>query len=132
MKIGEVARECGVSVDTIRHYEARGVLAPCERDASGYRRYPREAIERVRLIRRALQLGFTIDELSRIFRQRAAGKAPCREVRALAERKLREVETRIGELLALRDSLSTTIERWDERLGATAEGEAAHLLEDLR
>jgi DNA-binding transcriptional MerR regulator len=132
MKIGEVARECGVSVDTIRHYEARGVLARCERDASGYRRYRREAIERVRLIRRALQLGFTIDELSRIFRQRAAGKAPCREVRALAERKLREVETRIGELLALRDSLATTIERWDERLGATAEGEAAHLLEDLR
>jgi len=132
MKIGEVASACGVSVDTIRHYEARGVLPRCERDASGYRRYAPEAIERVRLIRRALQLGFTLDELCRIFRQRAAGKAPCREVRALAERKLRDVETRIGELIALRDSLASTIERWDERLSATAEGTAAHLLEDLR
>jgi len=132
MKIGEVASACGVSVDTIRHYEARGVIATAARDASGYRNYTAEMIERVRIVRRALQLGFSLDELARIFRQRASGHAPCREVRALAERKLREVETRIGELLALRDSLTSTIERWDERLGATAEGKAAHLLEDLR
>ena len=132
MKIGDVARACGVSVDTIRHYEARGVIAAAPRDASGYRDYPPDVIERVRMIRRALQLGFSLDELCRIFKQRAAGKAPCREVRSLAERKLRDVETRIAELTALRASLASTIENWDQRLSATAEGEAAHLLEDLR
>lgn len=132
MKIGEVARECGVSVDTIRHYEAKGVLDAASRDASGYRHYPPDVIERVRLIRRALKLGFLLDELGRIFRRRAEGKAPCREVRALAERKLHDVDARISELIALRDSLASTIENWDQRLSATAEGEAAHLLEDLR
>ena len=132
MKIGDVAQACGVSVDTIRHYETRGVIAAVPRDASGYRDYSPDVIERVRMIRRALQLGFSLDELGRIFKQRAAGKAPCREVRALAERKLRDVETRIAELTALRASLASTIEQWDERLSATAEGEAAHLLEDLR
>ncbi|HEY4640856.1 MAG TPA: heavy metal-responsive transcriptional regulator [Thermoanaerobaculia bacterium] len=129
MKIGDVARACGVSADTIRYYEARGVIAAIPRDASGYRDYPPEVIERVRMIRRSMRLGFTLDELARIFKQRAAGKAPCREVRALAERKLRDVETRIAELNALRESLASTIETWDERLSATAEGEAAHLLE---
>lgn len=132
MKIGDVARECGVSVDTIRHYEAKGVIAAASRDASDYRHYQPDVIERVRLIRRALKLGFLLDELSRIFRRRAEGKAPCREVRALAERKLHDVEARIAELIALRDSLASTIATWDQRLSATAEGEAAHLLEDLR
>jgi len=132
MKIGEVASECGVSVDTIRHYEAKGVIVAASRDASGYRHYPPEVIERVRVIRRALKLGFLLDELSRIFRTRAEGKPPCREVRALAERKLHDVDARIAELIALRDSLASTIENWDQRLSATAEGEAAHLLEDLR
>jgi DNA-binding transcriptional MerR regulator len=132
MKIGDIASACGVSADTIRHYEARGVIATVPRDASGYRDYAPDVIERVRMIRRALQLGFSLDELCRIFKQRAAGKAPCREVRALAERKLHDVETRIVELTALRASLASTIEQWDERLSATAEGEAAHLLEDLR
>jgi DNA-binding transcriptional MerR regulator len=131
MKIGEIASACGVSVDTIRHYEARGAIAAVPRDGSGYRDYPPGVIERVQMIRRALQLGFSLDELGRIFKQRAAGKAPCREVRALAERKLRDIETRIAELTALRASLASTIEHWDERLSATAEGEAAHLLENL-
>jgi DNA-binding transcriptional MerR regulator len=132
MKIGEVARECGVSVDTIRHYEAKGVIGAAPRDGSGYRHYADDVIERVRLVRRALKLGFTLDELCRIFRRRAEGKPPCREVRALAGRKLHDVDARIAELIALRDSLASTIETWDQRLSVTAEDEAAHLLEDLR
>jgi len=132
MKIGEVARECGVSVDTVRHYEAKGVIGAAPRDGSGYRHYGADVIERVRLVRRALKLGFTLDELCRIFRRRAEGKPPCREVRALAGRKLHDVDARIAELIALRDSLASTIETWDQRLSVTAEDEAAHLLEDLR
>src|SRR5436190_24388288 len=88
MRIGDVARACGVSTDTIRWYEKQGVLAPVHRERNGYCVYDAETIERVRVVRRAIAVGFSVAELARIFRQRAAGRPPCREVRAMAARKL--------------------------------------------
>jgi DNA-binding transcriptional MerR regulator len=129
--IGEVARQCGISDDTVRHYEKKGLVTPAERTPAGYRRYSAEVITRIRMIRRALRLGFSIDELSRIFRQRAAGKPPCREVRDLAQTKLQQLDEQIAELTALRRSLAATLERWEDRLDVTAEGQPAHLLESL-
>ena len=129
---GEVARACGVSADTIRHYERRGVIAAAQRDAGGYRRYPAAVVGRVLMVRRALRLGFSLDELCRILRKRAAGMPPCHEVRALAECKLRDVDARIADLTELRRTLTSTLEEWDRRLAMTAEGEPAHLLESLR
>jgi DNA-binding transcriptional MerR regulator len=127
---GEVARQTGVSTDTLAHYEARGVLRKPRRLANGYRVYPREAIDRVFLVQRALAVGFTLDELARLFRSRDAGRAPCREVRDLAERKLRDVEVRLLELTRFRDALEQILRDWDARL-AQAEGKPAHLLESL-
>jgi DNA-binding transcriptional MerR regulator len=129
--IGVVARECGVSDDTIRHYEKKGLLDPVERTSGGYRRYAADAIPRVRLIRRALTLGFTLDELTRIFRQRSAGMPPCRQVRSLAEQKLRDLDDQIAQLTALRSTLAKTLAHWDERLSTTAADQPAHLLESL-
>src|SRR5262245_36797423 len=81
---GELARMCGVSPDTIRHYERVGVLPAAVRGANGYRRFPREAANRVMLIRRAIAIGFSLAEVERILRQRDGGSPPCRTVRALA------------------------------------------------
>jgi DNA-binding transcriptional MerR regulator len=131
MRIGDVARACGVSTDTIRWYEKQGVLAPVHRERNGYRVYGAETIERVRVVRRAIAVGFSIAELARIFRQRAAGRPPCREARALAARKLDELDARIEELHALRAQLAALIDDWDARLSRTADGEAAHLIESL-
>src|SRR5947209_19688112 len=103
--IGELATLCGVSTDTIRHYESLGVIAPAERGGNGYRRFPRAAADRVRLIRRAIAIGFTLDEMARIFRRRESGSAPCREVRALAGEKLAQLARRIEEMHALRAEL---------------------------
>ena len=129
--ISDVARQAGVSVDTIRHYERKGVIRDVSRDASGYRRYPPDAIERVKVVRRALALGFTLDELGMFMRQRASGRAPCRSVRTLATRKLAEVEERIASLTSLRANLGRIIAAWDHRLEETPEGGFAHLLESL-
>jgi len=131
LRIGEVAAACGVSVDTIRHYERVGVLRDVERSGNGYRLYTAASVDRVRLVRRALLLGFTLEELSRILRQRDSGLAPCRQVRALAARKLADLDDRIAELLSLRDTLSHTVDSWDALLAGTAEGQPAHLLESL-
>lgn len=131
LRIGEVASACGVSDDTVRHYEARGVIPPPERGANGYRRYPPETIDRIRTIRRALAIGFTLEELGRIYRQREAGKPPCRLVREAGAKKLAEIDQKIAELEALREVMTATIRSWDERLEGTAAGEPAYLLDSL-
>ena len=118
---GELARLAGVSTDTLRHYERKGVLARPRRSSNGYRQYPAEALQRVQLVRRALSVGFTLDELSTILKVRDQGGAPCQEVRTLAGKKL----TR------LRDELRTTLRDWDVRLARRTKGERVGLLESL-
>jgi DNA-binding transcriptional MerR regulator len=131
LRAGELARAVGVSADTLHHYERKGVLAPPRRSANGYREYPMDALERVRLVRRALAIGFTLDELARILRARDRGVAPCREVRALASAKLAAVEERLRELVAVREELRAVTSEWDARLARTPAGSRAGLLETL-
>ena len=131
LRVGDVASRAGVSVDTVRHYERRGVLPNVSRDGSGYRRYADDAVRRVLVIRRAIRLGFSLDELADIFRERAAGKPPCGRVRDLARRKLAELDERIAALTSLRAVLAETITGWDDRLRNTGDGGFARLLETL-
>ncbi len=128
---GELAREAGVSTDTLRHYERLGLLPKPLRTSSGYRQYPPQALERVRLIRRALLVGFTLPELARILKTRDRGGAPCREVHAIAKAKLRDVEEQLASLHSLRDHLEHLVNNWDARLAEVRDGERAGLLESL-
>src|SRR4051812_864986 len=131
LSVGELARQIGVSADTLRHYENAGVLPRPPRAANGYRRYPAEAVARVQLVRRALTVGFTLDELARVLRMRDRGGIPCREVRQLAATKLHDLELRVAEHIALRDELRATLAAWDMRLARTPTGRRAGLLESL-
>ena len=131
MRAGSLAREAGVSTDTLRHYERKGVLPKPRRSPNGYREYPPEALARVLLVRRALAFGFTLDELARVLRARERGSAPCKEVRALAASKLAGVEARLEELATLRDELRATLDEWDSRLLKTGKDARANLLESL-
>jgi DNA-binding transcriptional MerR regulator len=128
---GKLASLVGVSADTLRHYERKGVLARPRRGPNGYREYPAEALERLQLVRRALAVGFTLDELAGILQVRDRGGNPCAEVRELAALKLAEVETRLRELRQVRDELRATLQDWDTRLAGRSGGERAHLLEHL-
>jgi DNA-binding transcriptional MerR regulator len=131
LRSGELARLAGVSTDTLRHYERKGVLGAPRRSRNGYREYGAEALDRVLLVRRALLVGFTLDELARILKQRDGGRAPCREVRQLAASKLAEIEERLKEMGGVRDELRATIKDWDAKLNQTADGNQARLLEAL-
>src|SRR5690349_6666052 len=106
---GALARKAGVSTDTLRHYERKGVLARPRRGANGYRLYPADSLDRVLQVRRALAFGFTLDELARIFSERDRGIAPCRQVRMLLAHKLEGVEAKIKELTLLRADLRQTL-----------------------
>jgi DNA-binding transcriptional MerR regulator len=131
LRAGELALACGVSTDTLRHYERVGVLSRPQRTHAGYRRYPAEAVARVRMVRRALALGFTLAELARIFRVREGGGAPCRQVRSMAAGKLEEIERQLTELRELRDYWRGLLAEWDLRLDSTPEGARAGLLEQI-
>ena len=131
LRAGELARQAGVSRDTLRYYERKGLLPAPRRSPNGYRQYAAASLDRVRLIRRALAMGFRIAELAVILKERDRGGAPCRKVRALAEAKLSEVEARLREMESLRDNLRAVLRDWDARLGKAAASERAGLLEAL-
>ncbi|PYQ56903.1 MAG: hypothetical protein DMF58_19605 [Acidobacteria bacterium] len=82
-------------------------------------------------IRRALEIGFTLDELAKIFRQRASGDPPCHRVRDLAAQKLREIDEQISRLTTVRVAMREIVADWDARLQSTRDGEMAHLLDSL-
>ena len=129
-RIGELAKATGVSTDTLRHYERKGVLRS-KRSSNGYREYPENALERVRMIRQALAVGFTLNELSAIFRVFDGGEAPCQQVRSLAAQKLADVESHLQEVTTLRNDLRAALKDWDARLAKTAMGQPAGLLKAL-
>lgn len=103
LRIGKLAATTGVSVPTIRYYEQIGLLPEADRTASGYRRFAPEAVRRLRFIRRAQQLGFSLDEIRELLELRAtAGPAADRAtVQARTEAKLTELEAKIADLEAM-------------------------------
>jgi DNA-binding transcriptional MerR regulator len=126
-----VARACGVSTDTLRHYERLGLLPRVSRSEAGYRRYPPETVDRVRLIQRALTIGFTLRELSAVLERRERGEPPCQRVRRLVGERLEGLETRLNELTRLRDDMRRLLRDWDARLARTPHGQRARLLDAL-
>lgn len=130
LRAGELAQLVGISTDTLRHYERKGLLKP-RRAPNGYREYPPHAVERVRLIRSALAIGFKLDELARVLKTREAGGAPCQQVRNLAAAKLAELESLVSEMTALRDKLREVVRNWDNRLASASAEEPVRLLEML-
>lgn len=110
LRIGAVARNAGVNIQTLRYYERRGLLRPPDRTASGYREYPSEAVRLVRFIKRAQDLGFTLKEVGELIALRDASGRRRAGVRALAEAKMRDIDRKLGQLQAMRGALSTLVE----------------------
>lgn len=107
--IGQLAQTAGIGIETIRYYERRGLMPEPPRAASGYRRYPDDAAQRLRFIRRAKRLGFTLDEIIALLRLQAGGERA--DVKAAAEAKLAEIETRLADLERMRDTLRDVTRR---------------------
>lgn len=131
LRSGTLAKLAGVSPDTLRLYERKGLLRSPLRAPNGYRCYSPDALARVRLIRAALSIGFTLDELAKILKIRDAGGAPCHRVRDLAASKLAGLDQHIQQLVALRDQLREVLGTWDDLLHHTPQHRRAGLLEAL-
>src|SRR5688572_8792507 len=98
MKIGEVARRAGVSVDTVRFYERRGVLPSAERRPSGYRMFSESTVERIRMARDLQDLGFTLDEIIDALQAHDDGGATCESERWRLEAVVDRLDARIADL----------------------------------
>jgi len=109
LKIGELAKQATVNLQTIRYYERRGLLPRPPRTVSNYRVYPREAVVRVRFIKRAQELGFTLKEIKELLSLRAAPRARCADVRERAEIKVRDIDDKVRTLQSMRKALHKLI-----------------------
>jgi DNA-binding transcriptional MerR regulator len=105
MKIGEVAGQAGVSVDTVRFYERVGVLPAPERTASGYRDYQPETVERIRFTRELQQIGFTLTDAVGALAAHDAGGATCESERWRLQAVLDRVDAKLAELRAVRERI---------------------------
>ena len=104
LRIGELAAQGGVSIDTIRYYERRKLLPRAGRTSGGFRLYTPETVERLRFIKQAQEIGFSLDEIGELLA--TGGAAECRHVRDLLRGKLDELDKRIGEMQKFRHTLA--------------------------
>lgn len=109
LKIGQLAKEVGVNIETIRYYERVNLLGPTSRLPSGYRLYNREAQRRLRFIKNAQTLGFTLHEIAELLNLRVSSTARCGDVQRKAGAKLKQVEAKVSDLQALARALQGLI-----------------------
>lgn len=109
MTIGKAARMAGVSVQAIRYYERRDILPPDRRRESGYRLYGGEAVRKLRFIKNAQELGFSLREIAGLLRLRVSDRARCGDVKRRAEAKIADVHDRISCLRTLEAALKDLV-----------------------
>jgi len=111
LSIGRLAAEGGVNVETIRYYQRRGLISAPIKPASGYRRYSQESLRRVRFIKRAQLLGFSLAEIAALLGLDEA--RDCATTRDLAARKLKDVQSRLADLKAMQRALISLVRQCD-------------------
>ncbi|OCH08771.1 Zn(2+)-responsive transcriptional regulator [Aliivibrio fischeri] len=106
--IGELAKQCNVTSDTLRFYEKNGLLAPSGRSSSGYRLYNDDNLAQIRFILKAKQLGLALDEIQELLAIRLeATKHSCAEVKAITQSKLNIIDEKIAQLTDIRLALKS-------------------------
>ncbi|MFB6273603.1 MAG: Zn(2+)-responsive transcriptional regulator [Salinibacter sp.] len=121
MTRGEIAEKAGVNPETLRYYERKELIPKPRRSDGGFRLYDDSYVKRLRFIQRAKDLGFTLAEIKDLLDLRVGEEATCRDVKAQAEDKLDEVETKIQDLKRIREALSTLASACEGGQGPTSD-----------
>lgn len=106
LTIGQVAREAGVGVETVRFYERKGLIEEPNRRASGYRQYGEAIVNRLRFIREAKELGFTLNEIKELLSLKVDPSSSCADVKVRAETKIADIEEKIRTLQRMKRALA--------------------------
>jgi DNA-binding transcriptional MerR regulator len=133
LRVGSIAKKAGVGVQTLHYYERIGLLPKPTRSEANYRLYSPDALRRVRFIKKAQALGFTLEEVRQILDMRSHGRAPCRKVTELGEKHLQEIEARLSQLRAYRRAVIQSLTSWREKTAhrRNCAGEFCDLIERL-
>ena len=115
LKIGQLAQRAQVNVDTVRYYERRGLIAEPARRKSGYRQYTSADVDRIRFIKRAQDLGFTLNEILDLLELRVDPDTTCDEVKQQAEAKITDIAAKIQTLQQMKRVLSRLVASCDAR-----------------
>ncbi len=110
LTIGRLARTAGVSTSAVRYYERAGLISPAGRTAGNYRYYEPDALERLRFIRAAQRAGFALDDVATLLALRDGSLAPCAEVEALIEHRLKGIARRMADFRRIQKDLQTSLE----------------------
>lgn len=114
VRISEVAAQAQVNTQTLRYYERRGLLPEPERTPSGYRAYAPDAVRVVRFVKRAQQLGFTLDDIEDLLHLARGGPASCDDARTMALTRIADLQMRIDELVGMRVALDRLVDTCDQ------------------
>lgn len=109
LTIGQVAKNTGITVETVRFYEKQGLLITPSRSDSGYRQYTPDTLKRIRFIQRAKSVGFTLSEINELLTLRKDPKATCTDVKLRALEKIENIDRKLNDLKQIRESLSRLI-----------------------
>jgi MerR family mercuric resistance operon transcriptional regulator len=126
---GEVADQAGVNLQTVRYYERRGLIPEPPRTAGGFRQYAPEAVSRIRFVKRAQELGFTLDEIDELLALRADAGADAVEVKHLAEAKAADIAAKIRDLQRMKETLDALAAACSGE-GSTSDCSILHALDD--
>lgn len=115
LTIGELAKQTATGLETIRFYEREGLIDSPPRRPSGYRAYPPETVVRVRFIRTAKELGFSLKEIAELLALRVDPVESCAHVKSIAEAKIADIERRVRTLQRMRKSLHKLVDACDAK-----------------
>lgn len=121
LRTSELARQGGINPESIRFYEREGLLPEPPRTASGYRVFPPDTVRRVRFIKRAQELGFSLKEIKELLALRLDPDTTCADVRRRAEEKLRDIEQKMRDLRRMNKTLTRLAAACPGGRGATAD-----------
>ncbi|MGQ0640866.1 MAG: heavy metal-responsive transcriptional regulator [Gemmatimonadaceae bacterium] len=113
LRIGRVAERANVNVQTLRYYERRGLIPPASRRPSGYREFSDDTVRRVRFIKHAQELGFSLRDVHELIELRQSGTRSSAQVRALAAAKVADIAARVRHLNAMRRALEELVNACD-------------------
>ncbi|RMH74266.1 MAG: MerR family transcriptional regulator [Gemmatimonadetes bacterium] len=109
LTIGKVAKQAQVNIQTIRYYERQELLPKPLRSESGYRQYTSDTVKRIRFIKHAQELGFSLKEIAELLALRVHADVACESVKSLAEAKIQDIELKIQSLQRMKQTLSTLV-----------------------
>ena len=117
---GQVAKDAGIGIETVRFYEQKGLIPKPKRSNAGYRQYDPETIKRVQFITKAKELGFSLSEISELLSLKANTRSKCRKVKQVASYKIQEIEQKIAGLKKMNRVLNKLVKTCQSSQPTTA------------